>query len=481
MSLKPSIINIFGATGDLAKRKLIPALFSLYKKKIINEKFPVLAISRRDYSKEDYLEFLDFDEKAGSYKPEWDEFKKQIHYLKFDFKNPDTESLKNKITELNSYCNCAGNLISYLAISPGFFEVILPIIKDINIGGYQRVVFEKPFGFDLKSAKQLNEKTSMFEENQIYRIDHYLGKELVRNILTMRFANPVFGNIWNADYVDHVQITVSETVGVGSRGGYYDNSGALKDMLQNHLLQILALTAMDPPDSNDEKSLRDEKTKVLNAIREIKQEDIVLGQYGEGSIGDSKVPGYKNEGSVSDNSETETYVALKLFIDNERWKNIPFYIRTGKRLGVKSAEVNLVLKKPETNLFKDNIENHSPNCITIRIQPDEGINVSFLAKIPGPEYEFTEANLNFCHPCLFAINSWEAYELLIQEVLDGDQTLFARWDFIEKSWKIVDNLIEKTQRIPKTFPNYRAGSQGPKPANFLIKKDNRSWLSFLHY
>jgi glucose-6-phosphate 1-dehydrogenase len=345
--------------------------------------------------------------------------------------------------------------------------------------GWKRVVYEKPFGYDLKSARKLNRcVTSVFQEKEIYRIDHYLGKELVQNILVLRFANSLFEQIWNKKFIDHIQITIAEKVGVGERGRYYDHVGAVRDMVQNHLLQVLSLVAMEPPVSIQADAIRDKKVKVLRVLRKSKPSDIVIGQYGRGKVDGKTVKAYREEAFVNANSDTETFAALKVCLDNKRWKGVPFYIRTGKRLKERLAEVNLVLKDVACKLFCSNETFFGPNIVSLRIQPQEGFAVRFNVKKPGPVLYPFPVSMEFSHKAEFGMNTPEAYKILLHEIMLGSQTLFTRWDGVEESWKFADRLLKIVKNKTKNFPNYRAGTFGPKEAEDLLHRDGRNWIVF---
>ena len=371
------------------------------------------------------------------------------------------------------------NKVFYLAVPSQFFEAIVDNLKKSNLAtGSSRIVFEKPFGHDLKSSMKLNKTIKKaFKENQIYRLDHYLGKELVQNLLVLRFANNIFDPVWSKKYIDHVQITVAEDIGVETRGNYYDNAGALRDIIQNHMMQLVALTAMEPPRSLNADDIRTEKVKVLSSIKPFASKNVkniaVRGQYGSGVVNNKEVKAYRDEEKVDKKSNTETFVALKLNIGNNRWKGVPFYLRTGKRLNERVAEINIVFKQTSCILFCDQIKNIEPNMLIVRIQPEEGISLQFSAKVPGQKMTIDTVRMDFCHECKFGPKSPEAYERLLYDIISRDQTLFTRWDEVEIAWKIVDR-IAKAWKKGKVI-NYNAGSWGPKEADILIERDGRKW------
>lgn len=469
-------IIIFGATGDLTKRELIPALFYLFSKNQITKKTRIIGVARKPFSKTEFIKHLSLNE----FIPNADEknlknFTEILDYFSMDFTNPNIKELRAYI---NRYQEKLGvnNKIFYLAISPALFKVVVEIIQSSNLldgRGWKRVIIEKPFGHNLVSARELNKYiSSVFDEKDIYRIDHFLAKELVENIMVFRFANTIFEQIWYNKFVDNIQITVAETLGVELRAGYYDKAGAIRDMVQNHILQILSLVAMESPNSMDPDDIRDQKVKVFRAIQKVKPEDVVVGQYTQGSIQGKKVVGYREEPGILKNSKTETYAAIKFIINNYRWRGVPFYIRTGKKLNKKHAEVNVVLKDVACDLFCLNKKTPSQNVITLRIQPYEGISIKFNTKLPGHGMTLYPTTMDFCHKCKFGINTPEAYEHLLYDVIIGDKTLFTRWDGNEASWKIIDPII-KNLKSPELYP---IGSEGPIAAEKMLKKDGKKWI-----
>ena len=487
--IEPCIIILFGATGDLTNRKLLPALYELESENLLHKESKIVAFARRPKNdnlfKNDvfnsikkFSKFKKIDESI------WSRLKNKIHYNMSEFYNlNDYKKLKSLIKKLCSKSSEKCNKLFYLAVPPEHFETIINNIKKSGLAAgnssFNRIVFEKPFGHDLKSAKKLNKTIKKaFKENQIYRIDHYLGKELVQNLLVLRFANSIFDPIWNKKYIDNVQITVAEDLGVETRGNYYDKAGALRDILQNHMMQLLALTAMEPPVSLDADDIREEKVKVLRSIHPFSIKDVkdiaVRGQYSSGTINSKKIKAYKNEENVNKNSRTETFVALKLKIDNWRWANVPFYMRTGKRLNKRVAKITLVFKQNPCILFYKHSKETAPNMLIIRIQPEEGISLQFSAKVPGRKMIIDSVRMDFCHECKFGPNTPKAYERLIHSAIAGDQTLFTRWDEVEHSWEIVDKIAEAWKKSKK-IPQYKPGTWGPKESDELIKKDGRKW------
>ena len=467
--IKKHMIVLFGSTGDLTKKKIIPALYELYKKGVLNVQ--IICVARKEYTDNEYLKFLGIEKYEKK-------FKDLIHYNKLDFASDDSiNEFSNYIKLVDRKKKCGGNLLFYLATPANLFKPITEMLNNSNIiggPGFKRVVFEKPFGNDLGSAKKLNKcVSSVFSEDQIFRIDHYLGKELVQNIIVLRFANSIFEHIWNNKFIDNIQIVVSENMGVGTRGGYYENSGAVRDFVQNHLLQLLALVAMDSPLSMDADDIRNEKVKVLKNLKKVSLSDISLGQYSGSIINGKKVGSYRSEEKVDKNSNVETFIALKAEVNNRRWKGVPFYLKTGKMLDTRFAQVNIVLKDVFCRLYFGKQCEH--NVISIRIQPDEGISIRINSKLPN-SLDLIPVNLDFCHECEFGISTPEAYEKLLFDVMNGDQTLLTRIDEVLESWKFTDPLISCMKKLKKDFPNYKPGSKGPKSSLELLKKDGREWI-----
>ena len=468
---------IFGATGDLTKRKLFPALYNLAKRKFLPDNFAIVGVGRQEMTSDDFRskmngdlhEFIGKDTDKNLLK--W--FDERTHYTGGDFGQKKTFSqLKKLLKDLDKQFDIPENYFFYLATPPSLFAPVTQAACDIDLcdetDGWRRFIYEKPFGHDLESAKTLNtDLLKIIKESQIYRIDHYLGKETVQNILVFRFGNSIFEPIWNRNFVDHIQITVAEKLGVEQRGGYYDTAGALRDMIPNHIFQLVTLTAMEPPVSFEPDAVRNEQTKILHAIQPYSPEDVlrnvVRGQYGEGTIDKKKVPAYRDEENVEGLSNTETYAALKLKIDNWRWADVPFYIRTGKRLPAKHTEIVVQFKKAPFMLFRDTtIEKLTTNRIVIHIQPDEGITLHFGAKIPGPIVNMGAVDMDFNYLEHFGEQISTGYERLLFDCMTGDATLFQRADMVEASWQIVSPILDVWNAIPaREFPNYEAGTWGP--------------------
>ena len=484
-TIEPCVIVIFGATGDLTNRKLLPALYKLELDNLLHKDTKIVTFARKPKSNEQFRkEALASTKKFSKLKVDnniWKKLANKVFYHRSEFQDAEGyNKLRNLIKERCTK-NAECNKIFYLAAPPGFFGAIIDNLKISGLNessGWSRVVFEKPFGHDLESAKNLNETIKKdFNENQIYRIDHYLGKELVQNLLVLRFANRIFDSIWNNKYIDHVQITVAEESGVETRGDYYDKAGALRDMVQNHMMQLVALTAMEPCVKLDVDNIMEEKMKVLKSIRPFSSKDVdevsVRGQYVSGIVNNKKVRAYKDEEKVAKNSNTETFVALKLNIDNGRWANVPFYLRTGKRLRERVAEINIVFKQNPEILFSNNASGIEPNMLIIRIQPEEGISLQFAAKVPGRKMAIDNVRMDFCHECRFGPNTPDAYERLLYDIIIGDQTLFTSWNMVEHSWELADKISNGWKRGKVSY--YEPGTWGPKEAYKLVEKDGRKW------
>ena len=478
------LITFFGATGDLASRKLYPALFRLFQKGFIRNHFAVIGTARREWTDEHFREVVvksvqTLTEDVNQAKEFASHFYYQAHNV------TDTHHyvvLKELSEKLDQQYGIEGNRIFYLAMAPSFFGTITQHLKDealLTENGYNRLIIEKPFGKDYASAQILNEQLRhSFDENQIYRIDHYLGKEMIQNITAVRFANRVFETMWNRDHIDNVQITLAEQVGVEERGGYYETSGALRDMVQNHILQILALVAMEPPQSFE--AVRQNKINVLEQLRHYSPEEVaknfVRGQYGPSL--DGSLPGYRQDQNVSDDSNMETYVAGKVFIDNERWKDVPFYVRTGKSLDSKTTVIDVVFKEADSPLFENETKGKCPsNRISIHITPKEGFCFVINSKAVGNSYGLQTSHLEKIFDKSFGLSSPEAYERLILDCMEGDMTNFTHWEEVAASWKFVDRIRQAWDNESSVqFPNYPAGSSGPQESFDLLAQDGRCWV-----
>ena len=485
----PCAMVLFGGAGDLTKRKLVPALFNLVKAKLLPRDFVVLGVSVDDLSLDQFRnEVTGFLQPGDRDTDAWQWFVERLHYEQGDFSNPDTFStLCNRLRELDATYNTQKNYLFYLATASKFFAPIVQQLGRVGLsraedGCWRRVVIEKPFGHDLESAQALNrEIKSVLDENQIYRIDHYLGKETVQNIMVFRFDNAIFEPLWNRRYIDHIQITNAETVGVERRGGYFDNTGTLRDMVPNHMMQVLSLTAMEPPVSFHADTVRNEQAKILHAVETLDSEDVlhcsVRGQYGEGVIENESVPGYRMEPGVSPESRTETFVALKLIVDNWRWAGVPFYLRTGKRLAKRHTEITIHFKQTPFELFRNAPFHKShANTLVIQIQPAEGISLSFGAKIPGAVLRVGSVDMSFEYSKYFGAEAYTGYEVLLYDCMIGDATLFQRADMVEAGWRVVNPVIDVWKALPpRKFPNYGAGSWGPAAAEELMERDHRQW------
>ncbi|MGA2984162.1 MAG: glucose-6-phosphate dehydrogenase [Terriglobia bacterium] len=491
----PCAMVIFGASGDLTERKLIPALFYLSRERMLPPGFSVVGCARTPHTDDQFRQ-----EMSGAVKkflhltPESDAFvegfAKGLYYVVNNFSEPQAyQQLKNVLDRLDQERGTAGNRLFYAATPPSFFPVIVEQLGAAGLAKpkdpgktWTRIILEKPFGRSLDSARDLNQiVTSVFEEDQVYRIDHYLGKETVQNLLVFRFANGIFEPFWNRRYIDHVQISVAEELGVENRGAYYEESGLLRDMIQNHVLQLLSLVAMEPPSTFEATAVRDEKAKVMRALRPIRfervPEFVVRGQYAEGFVGGKKAPAYRTEPKVSPASDTETYAAFKFFIDNWRWADVPFYLRSGKRLPKRVSEISIQFRRVPHLLFRGaGAEGIEPNILSIRIQPNEGISLKFCAKLPGTTMQIRAVEMEFLYGESFGAAPPTAYETLLLDCMLGDGTLFNRADAVDLSWELVDPILERwKQDGPNGLALYAAGSWGPPEADDFIERDGRQW------
>lgn len=484
----PCGLVIFGITGDLARKKLLPAIYDLANRGLLHPAFSLTGFARRDWSPQDFEEYvrasIEAHTRTGFNEGTWNQLRSGLRFVSGTFDDPDAyRQLADTVAELDHSRGTGGNHAFYLSIPPSYFPVVAKHLSDTGLNKRQgrewrRVIIEKPFGHDLQSAQELSDVISqIFAEQDVFRIDHYLGKETVQNILAMRFSNQMFEPLWNSHYVDHVQITMAEDIGIGSRAGYYDGVGAARDVIQNHLLQLLALTAMEEPLSLDAKHLRAEKAKVLEAVRiDDLPNSFALGQYAAGYQGGEHVNGFFDENDIPADSRTETFAALKVSIANRRWEGTPFYLRAGKRLGRRVTEIAVVFKKSSDRLFG---ERENPqvgqNAIVIRVQPDEGMTIRFSAKVPGTQMEIRDVNMDFGYGHSFTEESPEAYERLILDVLLGEPPLFPRHEEVELSWKILDPFEEYWEENRIKPEPYESGSWGPRSAHEMLERDNRAW------
>jgi glucose-6-phosphate 1-dehydrogenase len=490
---EPCAVVIFGASGDLAKRKVIPALYDLAQHNSLGERYAIIGFARTHMTDETFRATLSEAAKTisevGPIDPaKWEQFAANLYYVTGEYNDQNAYgALAKRLGELDEEKKLGGNRLLYLSTPP---EVYPDIVEQVGRAGlnhptgptaWTRIIIEKPFGRDLASAKELNKIVlSVFEEKQVYRIDHYLGKDTVQNLLVLRFSNGIFEPLWNRNYVDHVQITAAETLGVERRGGFYETAGALRDMIQSHVLQLTSLVSVEPPASFDATAVRNEKLKVLQSIRpfnlEMVAQDVVRGQYAPGTIDSKPVPGYRDEPNVNPNSRTETFVAMKLLIDNWRWAGVPFYLRTGKRLAKRTTEIMIQFRCAPHIVFRE--RDVKPNRLVLNIQPDEGISVSFGAKKPGTEMNIGNVTMNFSYQQSFGNGTRSAYATLLNDCLRGDATLFDRGDSVEAAWSLVDPILDvwsaaKTQGVPL----YPAGTWGPKESDQLLERDGGQWYN----
>jgi glucose-6-phosphate 1-dehydrogenase len=482
----PCVFVLFGAAGDLTKRKLVPALFNLVRAKLLPNDFALVGVSVDDLSldafRDQVSQFLPTDDTESR---NW--LRDRLFYERGDFADSSLFSrLRERLAQVDLEFHTEGNYLFYLAVAPKFFG---PVVQQLGTAGlsqqedghWRRVVIEKPFGQDLESAKALNGSVrTVLQENQIYRIDHYLGKETVQNIMVFRFDNAIFEPIWNRRYIDHVQITNAETVGVELRGGYFDTAGTLRDMVPNHIMQLLSLTAMEPPVSFQADAVRNEQAKILRAVLPLDAEDVlqssVRGQYGEGVVAGERVAAYRSEPGVAPESKTETFLALKLNVDNWRWAGVPFYIRTGKRLAQRHTEITIQFKRTPFEIFRNAPTHKHTNQLVMQIQPVEGISLSFGAKVPGPVLRVGSVDMSFEYTKYFGADAYTGYEVLLYDCMIGDATLFQRADMVEAGWTIVDPILDVWQALPpRRFPNYPSGTWGPAESDELLARDGRQW------
>jgi glucose-6-phosphate 1-dehydrogenase len=489
----PCNVVFFGASGDLVKRMLMPAMYNLRLGDIMPANYGIVGFARSEYDDEQFRDEMhksidEFSRSGPAKDPLWSDFAKRLSYVSGSFDDLAAYAqLKKQIEQNDLDLGTSGNRLFYLSTPPSLFGTIIDALEDCGLGpkantkGWTRIIVEKPFGTDLESARALQAEVSkVFDEKSVYRIDHYLGKEPVQDIMALRFANVIFEPLWNRRYIDSVQITAAETVGVEDRGGYYDNAGALRDMIQNHVTNLLALVAMEPPVSPTADNIRDEKFKVLSALRPMDKsrimQDTARGQYDAGSIAGKPVPGYREEPNVNLQSNTETYAAVKLFIDNWRWADVPFYLRSGKRLQRKNSEIAIRFKGIPHRLFGENGDSIDSNVLVMKIQPEEGVSLRFSAKVPGPKMHIRSVSMDFNYGTGFGVVSAPAYERLIGDAMRGDATLFTRWDAVQQAWEQVMPILERWQNsYDDSFPNYSAGSQGPASADRLLAADGREW------
>ncbi len=477
------ILVIFGASGDLTMRKLFPALYSLAYRRLLPEHFAVVGISRTEETDDEFRERMKEAVQAHSrdeFRDDvWELLASGMRYVAMDFADEEREDMLAKtLTEVDEKHGTRGNRVYYLATPPAAFETVVRAVgKRRSAQGWVRLIIEKPFGHDLASARMLQKTIEeFFEEREVFRIDHYLGKETVQNMLALRFANGIFEPIWNRQFVDHIQITVAETLGIESRAAYYEQAGAIRDIFQNHMLQLVAITAMEPPIDFTADSVRNEKVKVLRAMHTPGPKSVVRGQYGRGYIEGEEVPAYREEQGVEPSSMTETFVAAKLYVDNWRWADTPFYLRTGKRLARRETTIAIQFKRAPHPPFEElSAERLKPNVLIVHVQPDEGVSLAIGVKVPGQGMTIRTVHMDFLYGGAFRTGLPEAYERLILDAMLGDATLFTRIDEVEEQWALVDAIVAAWARDHPAFPNYSAGTWGPAGADELMERDGRAW------
>ena len=481
------IVVIFGASGDLTKRKLVPSLYSLAGQNLLPSGFAIVGTARTAMTHEEFRsrmkDAINQFSDAGSDPDIWENFAAGMLYHPTHIKDRESfKTLRDLLCQIDQQRGTSGNWLFYLSTPPALYAPITQMLGAVGLNrshGWTRIIIEKPFGRDLESMRALNKKVlDVFAEDQVYRIDHYLGKETVQNIMVLRFSNGIFEPLWNRRYIDHVQITAAESLGIENRGGYYEQAGTLRDMIQNHLFQVFALVAMEPPASLRPNAVRDEKIKVMEAIRPISVEEIdqfaVRGQYVAGSVNGNPVKAYRQEEDVSPDSRTETYTAVKLLVDNWRWADVPFYLRSGKRMPKRVTEVAVQFRRAPHLLFKDGGASQ-PNSLILRIQPDEGITLKFDAKLPGPTVNVRTVNMDFRYGTSFGKKSPQAYERLLLDAMLGDSTLFARGDLLEVSWQLLMPILEAWHKPVDHLPHYEGGSWGPRESDEFMEKEGRRW------
>jgi glucose-6-phosphate 1-dehydrogenase len=480
---EPCALVIFGASGDLTRRKLFPALYSLAYRRLLPEQFAVVGVARSAMTDDEFRERMQAGVKQfgrDEYREDvWNPFAAGIRYVSTEFASDEGEDqVTATLSELDKERGTRGNRVYYLAIPP---DVIATLVRELGqrrgTEGWTRLIIEKPFGHDLTSARELNRRLHRhFKEDEIFRIDHYLGKETVQNIAALRFANGIFEPIWNRQFIDHIQITVGESIGIEGRAGFYEQSGAIRDIFQNHMLQLVANTAMEPPIDFTADSVRNEKVKVLRAMHTPSPKNVIRGQYGRGYVEGVEVPGYREETGVAPDSMTETYIAAKLFVDNWRWADTPIYVRTGKRLPRRETTIAIQFKRaphpPFAEVAGDELQ---PNVLVIHVQPNEGVSLEIGAKVPGQGMAIRTVHMDFLYGGTFRTGLPEAYERLILDAMLGDATLFTRSDEIEEQWALVDTVVAAWRRDRPHFPNYPAGTWGPPAAAEVLSRDGRSW------
>jgi len=480
---EPCAMVVFGASGDLTRRKIFPAIYALAVRRLLPEHFGVVGVARSEETTEEFVERMkEAVQEFGrdEFRQDvWDDLAGGLRYVGTDFADEGGEDeVVEALNDLDSKRGTKGNRLYYLAIPPDAFTTVVEAIgKRRSSTGWTRLVVEKPFGHDLATARELNTQLQEhFEESEVFRIDHYLGKETVQNMLALRFSNGIFEPIWNRQFVDHVQITVAESIGIEGRAGFYERSGAIRDIFQNHMLQLLALTAMEPPIDFTADSVRNEKVKVLRSMHTPGPKHVVRGQYGRGFVEGVEVAGYREEEGVAHDSMTETYVAAKLYVDNWRWADTPFYVRAGKRLARRETTIAIQFKRaPHPPFAETSSDDLRPNVLLVHIQPDEGVSLAIGAKVPGQGMTIRQVHMDFLYGGAFRTGLPEAYERLILDAMLGDATLFTRSDEIEEQWSLVDAIVAQWARDRPAFPNYAAGTWGPRSSDDLLHRDGRSW------